>query len=71
LVEYDAAATEAHGKFGFPKPIPNSPKSGQIQPSPAKDNQRKSFDFLRRIEPFQRVMPTPKAFFLFSAASAD
>jgi hypothetical protein len=45
------------------------PNPGRIRPSPAKENQRKSLGFLRRIEPFQWVMPTPMALFSFLAAS--
>ena len=49
-----------------PKPTPNS---GLIQQSPAKLKQRKSLDFLRRIEPYQGITPTPRALFSFCAAS--
>jgi hypothetical protein len=39
------------------------PNLGQIQPSRAKIIKGKSFDFLRRIEPFQGVAATPRAIF--------
>ena len=51
------------------KPNPNPAKSG---PHPAKPSQilaRESFDFLCRIEPFQGLAPTPRAFFISCAAS--
>jgi hypothetical protein len=53
----------AVSRFGFAKRNPNFPKSTQIQPSPAKDNQRKSLVFLRRIQAFQRLTPTPRPLF--------
>ena len=53
----------------FPSQIQIEPNPGLIQQSPAKTQQRKSFDFLRRIEPYQGVTPTPRAFFYFCAAS--
>jgi hypothetical protein len=37
----------------------------QIQQSPAKDNQRKSLDFLVRIEPYQGLARTPQGVFCF------
>jgi hypothetical protein len=50
----------------------------QKSPNPAKPGQRKSkknpwisFDFLCRIEPFQWVTPTPRAFFLFLASFGE
>src|SRR5271165_4967870 len=36
-----------------------TPDPGLIQQSPDKIQQRKSLDFLRRIEPYQGVTPTP------------
>ena len=45
------------------------PNPGLIQQSPAKIQQRKSLDFLRRIEPYQGLTPTPRAFFISCAAS--
>ena len=45
------------------------PNPGLIQQSPAKIKPRKSLDFLRRIEPYQGITPTPRAFFYFCAAS--
>ena len=45
------------GRFGLSKPIPNFP--GQIQPSPAKDNQGTSFNFFGRIEPFSMSYAGP------------
>jgi hypothetical protein len=35
------------------------PNPGLMRQSPAKEDQRKSLDFLRRIGPYQGVMPTP------------
>ena len=45
------------------------PNPGLIHQSPAKLEQRKSLDFLRRIEPYQGFTPTPRAFFSLCAAS--
>jgi hypothetical protein len=61
-----AVAERGERRFGFSKPIPIFPKSSQIEPSPAKDNQRKSLNFFRRIE---LLRWTPSAFFRFWAAS--
>jgi hypothetical protein len=44
------------------------PNPGLIQQSPAKLSQRKSFNFLRQIKPYQGIAPTPRAFFYFCAA---
>jgi hypothetical protein len=45
-------------------------KSSQVRASSSKArtklSQRKSFDFLRRIEPYQGVTPTPRAFFILA-----
>jgi hypothetical protein len=49
---------------GLPRKIQAESKSHQIQQSQAKDNQRKSLNFLVRIEPFHGLTPTPKALFL-------
>ena len=43
------------------------PNPGLIQQSAAKLRQGKSLDFLRRIEPYQDITLTPKAFFCFFA----
>jgi hypothetical protein len=48
-----------------PSQIQIQPNPGHVQQSWAKIQQRKSLDFLRRIEPYQRVTPTPTAFFSF------
>ena len=42
-----------------------------IQQSPAKIKQRKSLDLLRRIEPYQGITPTPRAFFIFAPLPAS
>jgi len=61
----ESAAAVAQAKSKFSQAGPNSPK-------PSKDNQRKkpwiSLDFLVRIEPFQRLAPTPGPLFSFVRA---
>jgi hypothetical protein len=53
---------------------PNSPEGnpnlfGRKSKKKRKEIQTKSFHFLRRIERFQGLTPTPTAFFLFEADS--
>ena len=52
----------------FPSQIQIQPNPGLIQQSPAKLKHRKSLDFLRQIEPFQGLTPTPRAFFISCAS---
>jgi hypothetical protein len=47
----------------------NPSRGGRKSKENRKEIQIKSLNFLRRIECFQGVTPTPKAFFLFWAAS--
>ena len=56
----------ARRSAGVPEAQPNP---GLVQQSPAELKRRKSLDFLRRIEPCQRITPTPKGLFYFCAAS--
>src|SRR5271169_531286 len=55
-----------HNIQGKSKPNPNWAKLSQIQPSPAKDNQGRSLDFLVRIEPYQGLARTPQGVFSFA-----
>jgi hypothetical protein len=54
---------------GNPNLSEEDPSRAQQIPNPAKESRLKSLDFLRRIEPFQELTPTPTAFFLFEADS--
>jgi hypothetical protein len=58
-LELNTSFSQAKSKF--------QQNPGLIRQSPDKTKQRKSFDFLRRIGPFQRVAPTPGAFFFIFA----
>ena len=49
----------------FPSQIQIQPNPGLDPAKPDKIQQRKSFNFLRRIQPSQRLTPTPRAFFYF------
>ena len=66
-----AGAAKGNPNFSEAKSKPGgtNSKSGPHQESPAKLKQRKSLDFLRRIEPYQGFTRTPTAFFISCAAS--
>jgi hypothetical protein len=56
-----------------PKPNPRQIRasSSKIRPNLSKENPWISFDFLRRIEPYQGLTPTPRAFFLLAPLPAS
>jgi hypothetical protein len=62
-----AAAAEASGILVFPSQIQIFPNLAKLSQA----HQRKSFNFLRRIERFQWVTPTPKPFFSFLASLGE
>jgi hypothetical protein len=68
----DIVTTVIQANEGGPKENPGrsqiEPNWSRIWQSPAKEDQRKSLHFLRRIEPSQGLAPTPQGIFSFSSS---